>query len=385
LNRSGLSEAGGAPPEARADLFHEQAARPFARAGANDAVDTASRRGELGIEISAAVAATLLPPSTSAWVLTDGKAGDTAICYGLVEALGLVPVLHKIAPRPPWSWATPFGPIDPREAPGRPGSPIAPPYPDLVIASGRRAVPYVRRIRAVTGGATFTAFMKDPYTGPGTADIIWVPEHDRLSGPNVVKTLLTPHRVTQAKLAAARAEPLGILCRLASPRAAVLVGGNSVNHRFTASDIKGFSERLDRLARSGVTLMGTSSRRTPPALRDAVATVIARHGGYLWDGAGDNPFISLLALADSVVVTSDSVGMVGEAAATGRPVLVFEPSGGHPKNTRYIDALRQRGVVHAFTGELVGAPYAPLDSTAAVAAMVAEAYRRHRAAREAAP
>jgi len=30
----------------------------------------------------------------------------------------------------------------------------------------------VRRIRAETKGATFTAFMKDPYTGPGTADIV---------------------------------------------------------------------------------------------------------------------------------------------------------------------------------------------------------------------
>jgi mitochondrial fission protein ELM1 len=310
-------------------------------------------------------------------VVTDGKAGDTAICFGLVEALGLVPELRKIAPRAPWSWATPFGPIDPRDAPRRKGSPIAPPYPDIVVASGRRAVPYVRRIRAETGGRTFTAFMKDPYTGPGTADIVWVPEHDALSGPNVVKTLLTPHRVTQTKLAAARAAPLDVLIRLREPRAAVLVGGHSVNHRFTRANIDGFAARLDRLARSGVSLMGTASRRTPPELRDAVRTTIERHGGYLWDGEGENPFISLLALADTVVVTSDSVGMVGEAAATGRPVLVFEPSGGHPKNTRYLNALRGRGVVHEFVGELRGNPYEPLDSTRSVASLIAEEFRRH--------
>jgi mitochondrial fission protein ELM1 len=320
----------------------------------------------------------MLPPSTSCWVVTDGKAGDTAICFGLAEALGLVPVLHKIAPRPPWSWATPFGPIDPREAPGRPGSPIAPPFPELVIASGRRAVPYVRRIRADTRGRTFTAFMKDPYAGPRIADIVWVPEHDTLTGPNVIRTLMTPHRVTQAKLAAARAAPPELLARLEAPRAAVLVGGNSVNHRFTPRDIAGFAARLDRLAVSGVSLMATASRRTPPALRDAVAGVIERHHGYLWDGLAANPFISLLALADTLVVTSDSVGMVGEAAATGRPVLVFEPSGGHPKNTRYLDALRRRGVVHAFTGELTGTPYEPLDSTMEVASLIADGFRRHR-------
>jgi mitochondrial fission protein ELM1 len=320
----------------------------------------------------------MLPPSTTSWVLTDGKAGDTAICFGVAEALGLVPVLHKIAPRPPWSWVTPFGPIDPREAPSRPGSPIAPPYPDLVVASGRRAVPYVRRIRAETRGRTFTAFMKDPYTGPGTADIVWVPEHDTLEGPNVIKTVLTPHRVTQAKLALARERPPDILARLPHPRAAVLVGGNSVNHRFTAADIAGLAERLDRLARSGVSLMGTPSRRTPPALRDAIAAVTARHGGYFWNAEGDNPFVALLALADTVVATADSVGMVGEAAATGRPVLVFEPSGGHAKNRRYHDELRRRGIEHPFTGELAGKPYEPLDSTQTVASLIVEAFRRHR-------
>jgi mitochondrial fission protein ELM1 len=323
----------------------------------------------------------LLPPSTTAWVLTDGKAGDTAICFGVVEALGLEPVLHKIAPRPPWSWATPFGPIDPKEAPHRPQSPIAPPYPDLIVASGRRAVPYVRRVRAETAGRTFTAFMKDPYTGVRTADLIWVPEHDTLAGPNVIKTPLTPHRVTAAKLAAARAEPLGILARLPRPRVALLIGGNSVNHRFTRADIAALSAKLDRLAQGGNSLMATLSRRTPPRLRQAIAAVIARHGGYLWDEKGDNPFIALLALADALVVTADSVGMVGEAAATGRPVLVFEPSGGHKKVRRYLDGLRARGIVHNFAGHLAGTPYEPLDSTFAVASLIAEAFRRHREAR----
>jgi uncharacterized protein len=323
----------------------------------------------------------LLAPSTTAWVLTDGKAGDTAICFGVVEALGLTPVLHKIAPRPPWSWATPFGPIDPSEAPHRPESPIAPPYPDLVVASGRRAVPYVRRIRAETAGRTFTAFMKDPYTGIRTADLIWVPAHDRLAGPNVIKTPLTPHRVTRAKLAAARAEPLGFLARLARPRVALLIGGNSVNHRFTRRDIAGLCARLDRLAQGGNSLMATLSRRTPRRLREAITAVIERHEGYLWDEKGDNPFIGLLALADALVVTADSVGMVGEAAATGRPVLVFEPSGGHKKVTRYLDWLRERGIVHNFTGHLAGSPYEPLDSTFAVASLIAEAFRQHRETR----
>jgi uncharacterized protein len=75
----------------------------------------------------------------SCWVLTDGKAGDEAQCLGVAERLGLMAEPRHVKPRPPWVWLMPRGPIDPAEAPDRPGSPIAPPFPDICIASGRRA------------------------------------------------------------------------------------------------------------------------------------------------------------------------------------------------------------------------------------------------------
>lgn len=76
-----------------------------------------------------------------------------------------------------------------------------------MIASGRRAVPYLRAIRKASKGRTFTAFLKDPRTGHDTADFIWVPDYDDLRGPNVFTTLTAPHQVTAARLAAARRSP----------------------------------------------------------------------------------------------------------------------------------------------------------------------------------
>jgi mitochondrial fission protein ELM1 len=38
----------------------------------------------------------------------------------------------------------------------------------------------------------------------------------------------------------------------------------------------------------------------------------------------DNPYFGVLSLADALVVTSDSVAMLSEAAATGRPVYIFD-------------------------------------------------------------
>ena len=69
--------------------------------------------------------------------------------------------------------------------------------------------------------------------------------------------------------------------------------------------------------------------------------------------------MALLALADAIVVTADSSNMVGEAAATGAPILVFEPSGGHPKLDAFLAGLKAHGVVHAFAGRLEGSPTSP--------------------------
>lgn len=318
-------------------------------------------------------------PQPSIWLLSDGKAGDELQCLGVAERLGVMPEIRRIAPRAPFAWLMPHGPIDPREAPERPGSPISPPYPDIVIASGRRAVPYLRAVKKASNGSSFTVFLKDPRIGAGAADLIWVPAHDRLRGGNVLVTTTSPHRLSAERLAQARSAPPAAIAALPAPRAAVLVGGDSRHHRFTAGDIARFASQLDALAASGVALMGSPSRRTQAPLAQAVAAVFARHGGWWWDGTGDNPYLALLANADAIVATADSTNMIGEAAATGRPVLLFEPGGGHRKIASLVQALEAQGVVHRFAGRLDGAGYEPVDSTPIIAEAVREGWLRHRA------
>jgi uncharacterized protein len=315
-----------------------------------------------------------------AWIVTDGKAGDELQCLAVAEALGVGPEIRRIAPRVPFWWLTPYGPIDFRDRPGRPGSPIAPPFPDLLIGSGRRAVPYVRKVKRASRGRTYTVFLKDPVTGPRTADLIWVPEHDKLRAPNVVTTLTPPHRVSPARLAGARADPDPRLAPLPRPRVAVLAGGSSKHYPFHAEDAARFLADLTRLAGTGVGLMATTSRRTPLPLREGLASLVGRHRGFLWDGSGQNPYVALLALADAVVVTADSYNMVGEAAASGAPILVFEPSGGHPKLKGFLQGLERYGAVKSFEGRLERFSYQPLDSTPTIAEAVREGLGRHRRA-----
>ena len=321
----------------------------------------------------------------NAWVLTDGKAGDEGQCLAIAEHLGVSPDIRRVVPRAPFVWLMPWGPIDPREAPHRPSSPIAPPYPDLVVASGRRAVPYLREVRRRSGGRCYTVFLKDPRTGSGSAHLIWAPSYDRIRGPNVVTTLTSPHRLSPARLAEAQAHPDPRVAALRPPRAAVLVGGESRHHRFTGEDTARFLRQLRTLAGQGVSLAVTTSRRTPEALATELRKLVAETGGFLWDRGGENPYATMLALADMIVVTADSANMVSEALAPGSPVFVFEPSGRGGRFRRFLSELDRLGAVKSFSGKLERFPCEKLDTTPVIAQAVARGFAAHRSRLAAGP
>jgi uncharacterized protein len=321
-----------------------------------------------------------LPKNLVCWILSDGKIGDEVQCLGIAEALGLVAQIRHIAPRPAYAWAMPYGPIDPRDRAHRPESPLAPPFPNIAIAAGRRTVPYLRTLKRLSRGATFTVFVKDPYWSRGSINLIVAPEHDELAGKNVFATITPANRLHAWRLSAAWMTPDPQIAQLTHPRVALILGGNSQHHHFESKDFRAIQEIALQLIQQGMALMVTPSRRTPPELTTALAQAIARLPADLrknvlfWRGKGRNPYVSILAHADAIIVTADSVNMVGEAVATGAPVHVYEPSGGHLKITAYLARLEALGAVRPWRGELEDWRYPPLNATPLIAQEIARRY-----------
>ncbi|WP_281801997.1 mitochondrial fission ELM1 family protein [Methylocystis echinoides] len=299
-------------------------------------------------------------------ILTDGRAGHEAQMLGLAKALGLTPDLRRVTPHHPYDWLAPFGPPDPRDA-----AAFAPPYPDICIAAGRRTIPALRRLKRDSGGRTFTVYLNAPATGLRTADLIVAPRHDRFTGPNVVTPLTPPNRISAERLAQARAAPDPRIAALPCPRAAMLIG-----------DAKGVVHDLDHIAASlragSYGVMATASRRTPPRIARALARALAAPGGFFWDGEGENPYLAMLANADRILVTGDSVNMIGEAVATGVPVHVIEPLAPRRKLCAYVAALEEAGAARVWRGPFEDWSYAPINSTAMVARRIRDAYAAFR-------
>lgn len=314
-----------------------------------------------------------LPPGTSVWIFA-GRKGNAVICEGVAQALGVEPVVKPLAPRRPFLWAAPWGPVDPRDRP-------APPFPDIALASGRASVPYLRDV-ARRSPATFTAFLQDPRVARAQFDLIWLPEHDAWRGANAIVTVTSPHPLTPQRLAAARAAPPARIAAMPAPRVALALGGDSRTHRFLDADVAALCAIAQGVVASGRSLMVTPSRRTPPGLVSRLRAALASSPServWLWEGEGQNPYLAMLANADAIVVTGDSANMVGEATATGAPVHVYEPSGGSPKLTRFLDSLAAQGAARRWDGALRAWAAPRLDATAVVASEIARRFAAFRA------
>jgi mitochondrial fission protein ELM1 len=306
----------------------------------------------------------------TAWLITDGKVGMDVQCLGVADALGVVQVHKRVRPGLPFRLLAPWGRPRPAARFGAPGSDFAPPWPEVAIATGRQSIPYLRAVRAAAGERTLTVVLQDPRTGAGTADLVWVPQHDRLRGPNVITTLTSPHSFSAERLDRLRQSVPPAIAALPRPRVAVVLGGPNAVYRFGRGSIERLRRSLRALASSGVGLMITPSRRTPAAVKTAVEEATRGAPRILWDGEGENPYPDFLAHADALIVTADSVNMTGEACATGRPVYVFEPDGGSAKFTAFHDALRRYGATRVLPETLARLEtwtYSPLDSARDIA------------------
>jgi mitochondrial fission protein ELM1 len=301
-------------------------------------------------------------------------AGHETNCLGVAEALGAPYKTIVVAPRGLFRTLSPYGPVDPRDRPGLPGSILAPPFPDIAIACGRVTVPYIRALKRSGGRKVFAVFLQDPRTARREFDLIWTPRHDNLSGPNVIATLTSPHPFSAARLAALRQAPNPRIAALPEPRAAVLLGGPSGAHSFPPEDLERLTRAMQAIAAQGYSIMATPSRRTPLALVEAVREGLKGSRGFLWDGAGDNPYGQMLAHAGAILVTGDSVNMIGEAVSTGAPVFVFAPSGGAKRIDAFIAGLEEAGAVRRFEGSLASFAYEPIDSSLTIAKAIAERY-----------
>lgn len=300
--------------------------------------------------------------------ISDGRAGNARQAEALASALSHGGAVSRLIvdPRAPWRW------LSPRRLPGAeaafgPGfAALLDTSPGLAVGCGRQAALATRLLRE---RGWRTVQILDPRLDPHHWDAVVVPEHDALRGDNVLTLLGSLHPVDDAWLARAR-EDFAAFGNLPGPRTAVLLGGTSAHARFNRMAFEVMAAKLEAvLAREGGSVLLTTSRRTDPELVTALAHRYDGTPGVVWRGQDDgpNPYAGLLAWADRIVCSPDSVNMISEACATRVSVFVFDPGRVRGRPRAFLDTLLARGRIRAMDATLAPFDAVPLRECARVA------------------
>ena len=308
--------------------------------------------------------------TVNCWVITEGMIGTQNQCLGVAQALGVTPRVLQVGLRQPWKSLSPWLGCEQRWSfiPD-----ITPPqgedWPDLLICAGRKAVAAARYIKKQSAGKSFTVFLQDPKINTLAIDLIALPHHDTRRGDNIVVTHGAPNLITPENLARAKQDFAPLFSSIRAPKVAVMIGGNSKTHTITPDIIK---QLLTQLNDVNASLMVTASRRTGEENTSMIRNHLDKTGHYFWDGTGANPYIGMLAWADHIVVTSDSVSMLSDAATTGKPVHMVPLNGKSPRFSRLYQHFEDIGAMRIFDGTLPKWHYPPIND----ANMIADEIKR---------
>jgi uncharacterized protein len=305
-----------------------------------------------------------MTPKPSCWIISDGRPGMVNQCLGLAEALGLEPVVKKVNLRSPWRQLSPlFLRVGKRWSLHTQSDHIDPPWPDILIGTGRHSVLASLRVRQHSP-RTFRVQVQNPAIALDLFDYVIAPRHDGLEAANVLSTRGSLHRITQATLDQGCERWRTTYAPLPQPRVAVLIGGPNGAYKMGPEDTYNLAQQLSALVKNhGAGLMVTASFRTGAQNEAILRQALEGPGVSFWDGKGDNPYFGLLGLADAIITTPDSVNMVSEAASTGKPVYVAMLPGGSAKFDAFHRSLLDEGVTRIFKGNLEQWQYQPLNDT----------------------
>lgn len=305
------------------------------------------------------------------WVLTEGIAGTENQCLGVAEALAArLPAtieVKRIGLRQPWRTLSPYIGL---ECAGTFTPGLNGPWPDLLIASGRKSIAASRYIKKKSKGKTFTVQIQDPRVAPHQFDLVAVPQHDPTRGRNVIVTTAAPNRITPEKLAEAATQFAPLFSHFPLPRIAVLIGGPTKKNAPDAKSRENLAQALTDLAQNAALLI-TFSRRTDQETKHLISQ-IKGPSIYIWNGTGNNPYMGMLAHADYIIATNDSTSMLSEAASTGKPAyaIPFVPLTGRQK--KLLENLIAHGAVREWTGTLAHTPCPPLRDAERMAEIILE-------------
>ncbi|WP_341756315.1 MULTISPECIES: mitochondrial fission ELM1 family protein [unclassified Candidatus Tisiphia] len=320
------------------------------------------------------------------WVLADSRVGNVNQAIALAEKIGfgyqLKPVDYNFWGKLP-NFLLAFSPIHVKkqllqswEMEG---------FPNLIISAGRRTASLASYLKHKSAGKVKIVQIMHPNLPFEQFDLIILPHHDKVSREELCTNEKNILRITGAlNNVQAKIQAGGIELHKNYPNLkqfiSVIIGGNSKNYQFTDENAREFAAILSNISKNQdaeYTLFISFSRRTPNSAKQIIKNKVPSSAIIYDPTEGEskpNPYFGMLAQADYIISTADSISMCSEAASTGKPLYIFCPSNfKSPKHLSFTQNLLELGIAKILdqsVTQLEQYNYTPLNEVEKIANII---------------
>ena len=252
-------------------------------------------------------------------LLTEGMHGMVSQVEGLAKALNLDFIHEKIELNNFWKF------LPPKITPTKNFvfKNEIDEYFNVVISCGRKSVIPSIYLKNKYKSKIINIHIQDPKVSLNNFDFVVVPEHDGLTGDNVLTTKGAIHYLTKDELVLSQ----NYLKLKIDPKKKIvsfIIGGPNKYYSYDDNIMDNVFLKIKKnFIQNNYQAIIIPSMRTPKKIIEKAQNYFDKNQIVI-PNVDKKAYLSSLQLADHIVVTCDSTSMISEAAITGKPIYVAQ-------------------------------------------------------------
>ena len=192
---------------------------------------------------------------------------------------------------------------------------------DVIISCGRKSVIPSIYLKKISHKKIINIHIQNPKVSHKNFNYIIAPEHDAISGKNVISSKGALHYLTIEEIKNSR-DYLQNKTNTKKDILTLILGGPTKYYNYSTQNIKTVFSKIKNLTeKNNLHLVVIPSNRTPIETVSLAKSELINDTTII-ETVDKKAYLSALSIAKYIVVTCDSSSMISEAALTGKPVYV---------------------------------------------------------------
>jgi len=254
---------------------------------------------------------------------------------------------------------------------------------NIVISCGRKSVIPSIYLKQKYKNKILNIHIQEPKVSLSNFDFIVAPEHDGLTGKNVLNSRGAIHYITQEEIKESKnylIDKFQLNNYFNEDRlVAIILGGPNKYYSFSDSAlIEVFKKIKINFINAGHQAIIIPSIRTPKRIIEIAQEYFDKKELVITE-VDKQAYLAALAMAKHIVVTCDSTSMISEAATTGKPIYVAQMPAikNNQRFKSFFNLFESLNIIKELDSSVENWTYTKLNETNKIADQIREKIKQH--------